>query len=692
MAKRTTARTSKAPARRRRATAAGDNVHLPNGMEVTTRDLGLVSRVFWMCHKNRVELAPPAAAALLWTTSAAVKLAHEPVVGLVAAGALAGFTWWAAPKKWDRDEEVLYARAVTVAASLWLIAACIVGPVNPVVFWALVLGAVGAAVPWYRHKLARPQKSDPLTSEWAAKWVGIRDRLGVLNSEVDAAKGDENYAEITIQLKNGQTYSDIGDQAETIASLLGLPSKAIKIRDCRKTNASKVVLVYTRVSVIDSLINWSDAAHLAPKSIAQPIVLGRRETGDWKTVDARGHWMIVGQTRGGKSNEIHALMANLTETDDTVIFFADLKGGSVGGRWRECVDWFATTLEEVDLMFGSVNQMIDARAAAAPVGDGDGDQLTPSPDLPAVVVVFDECAEGLGVKPGSVNQSIRTRITGHVESISRRGAAMNFYLILAGQDGSLETYGTERLRGNLTRRLCFRVARQDSAQYVLSDYTRFTVKELENGQFYYHERADDPVPIRGPFMTPPENPHLPQDIARRNAARRPQLDAATAVGGGDAYATRHGRVPAKHQTYGQAASAVPARREDTEMSEQGMTAAQARAAAIEAEAYEGPAVTPEDLAAVAGQIDLAKDVEDATELWCRLLANAPVSGVKAQNLYETVGTGRTWSNDRLTVLKDRGLVENVRHGHWRAAPGATAESLRAALDEWQAGTRALIPA
>ncbi|MGW4476819.1 hypothetical protein ACWENQ_44810 [Nonomuraea sp. NPDC004354] len=706
-------RTRKSPARRRRAVTAGGNAFpaSTDKKEVAAGDLNVLARFYWWADRNRVELAPPAVAMSLFTTSAVFFKSEQAALSLLAAGALTGVSWVAAGKRLDRDAEILYVRLVTVVASVWLIAASILGPLHPVAFWALALGTIGGAVPWYRHKLSRPTPVNPLTPVWAERWESIRDRLGLTGSRVIEVTGDDDFAEITVKLEGGQNYKDAKDLGENIASLWELPTKAIKVRDRRKINAGTVTVVYTRVSTIDSVVSWQDAAVLAPTTLSKPAPIAKRETGDWKTVDLRGHWMIVGMSRAGKSNELHTLLSLITGTYDpateddaeAVVFFIDLKGGAVGGRWIKCVDWLATTVEEAATMFEAIKAMMDARAQDAPVGEGDGDQLEFSAELPAVYIVFDECAEGIGVSPGGDETGLRTKLTGMAESVARRGAALGFYLVFSGQDGSLETYGTEKLRGNLMKRMCFRVSRQDNAQYVLDNYTAADVKGLDDGQFYYHERADDPVPLRGPFMTPDSNRTLPQEIAERNAARRPQLDAATAAGGGVAYATRHDRLPPKYRKLLQMGSSVPAQRQETQMPQQQPPAtpapdsAAARAAEIEAEAGLGtgaPPITPEDLqrARESAGFDLARDLQDTADTFCALLARAPISGIKAKDLHSTVGVGKQWMYDRLGVLRERELVEQVSNGYWRARPGVRAGDLREAIDDWTAERKELVPA
>jgi hypothetical protein len=704
--------TRKHPARRRARTAGGNA--FPTGgaeREVSAADLNVLARFYWWCDRNRVELAPPAVALGLFATSAVFYKSGTPALGALTGLAIGGLAWPVAARLLDRDAEVLYARSVAIAAAVWLTAASIAGPAHPVAWWAWVLASGAAGGVWYRHKLSRPTAPNPLLPVWAERWAGIRDGLGLADSHVYEVEGDDDFAQVRIKLEHGQTYKDVRDLAENIASRWDLPARAIKVRDQRKTSAARFTLVYTRVSTIDSVISWQDAAVLAPTTLSKPAPIGRRETGDWKTVDLRGHWMIVGMSRAGKSNELHTLLALITGTYDpateddaeALVFFIDLKGGAVGGRWVECVDWLATTVAEAVTVFEAIMGMMDARAQHAPVGEGDGDQLDFSAELPAVYVVFDECAEGIGVATGGDETGLRTRLTGLAESVSRRGAALGFYLVFSGQDGSLETYGTEKLRGNLMKRLCFRVSRQDNAQYVLDDYSRLDVKGLEDGQFYVHERADDPVPLRGPFMTPDDDRQLPQKIAARNALRRPQLDAATAAGGGVAYATRHDRLPAKYRKLLSSGSSVPQDPQENRMPHKSPTptpppgSPAARAAEIEQAVGLGagaPPITPEDLARAreARGFDLAQDLQDVTDMFCALLANGPAGGVKAKDLYTTVGVGKQWMYDRLAVLRDRELVEQPASGFWRARAGVRAAELREAIDAWTAERKDLVPA
>lgn len=664
----------------RSMTAGGSIDHAASATKES--GLGLFGRFFWWCHRNRFELAPFAVAGGLFTSAAAFFKGKAPGVAIFVALGFGGLFWWLVPQRLDRTEERIYARVVIAAAGIWLILASIYGPGHWVMLWALVFGTITLGVIWWYHKLVRPVgSSGGLLSEWRAKWAGIRDRVGLPGSEVVEVTGNEAYAEVTIQLVPGsQSYKQALNAEELIAGALGLPVKAVKIRDLRNTDASKIKLVYRQVTAIDKIIHWSAVEPHAPARLTDPVVLGMSETGEWKKVNALAHWMIIGATRTGKSNALHSLLAQIAGTGEAILFFADLKGGAVASRWAPCVDWMATTLEETERMVNALNRIIEARAAYV-TSDTDGDQLTPSREIPAIFLVFDECAAGLGISKGEEMRRIKGRITEAVELIAMRGAAMSVYLILAGQDGSLETFGSERLRGNLTNRLCFRVARRELARYVLNDPSSSEVTTLEPGQFYVHIHKDDPIPVRAPFMTPEENRRLPDEIAASLARAMPKLDELSARAAGRDYETRNDRRPERFQ--------APKSQEETDMvCETVPLTAEERAEEIIRETGAGvePPITAEDLARVAGRFDLVGEMNRTVDDLCRMIAESP-DGVSPKDLVNETEMSRNWVYDRLYVLRREGLVENPSHGLWRPKPGVTAEKLRAAIDEWESRRR-----
>jgi S-DNA-T family DNA segregation ATPase FtsK/SpoIIIE len=637
--------------------------------------------VFWWCHKRRVELAPFAVGAGLLATSAALHHADAPAWAPFA-GALGNVAVWLpwTRRKWDRQEERTYVRAIMAAGSVWTSTAAFLGP-HAVMLALLAGGVLGGGYFWWRHKLVRPPaegKSDgELLAYWRAQWEAVRDRLGLEKSRVIEAEGDDDYVALTVQLVPGvQVAEDVKAMKVKIAGALRLPVAGVRVETV-KADASLVKIFIVKVSPISAEVNWSEAATMLPTSLASPstFVIGRDETGKWRRVDPRGHWMIIGESRSGKSNGLHAFMANATACDDTLVWFIDLKGGAVGKRWGDSIDRLADTIDKAEALLEAGNLMIDQRPHFAPVGEGDGDQLDPSPDMPAIFIVCDEFAEA--VRRGGA------RLVGLFESIARRGAALGIYLVLVAQDGSLESFGTEALRGQLTRRLCYRVAKADNAQYVLTGWSKLAVTALEDGQFFWHYRSDDETPVRAPFMTPKGNRTLPQQIAAEHAALRPDLDAQTVAAGGTFYAQGWDDTPRNGATPTKAAAPRPVERQnanttdrgDTRMDSPAQRAAQAEAEA--AELFDGVAEIPTTVERFdAEQIDA--EVASAEGRFAAAFANAPAEGLGRQALIEITGMSKSWTDERLTALTDRGVLERPTRGKYRAAAGA---DVRAALVE-----------
>lgn len=633
----------------------------------------MLRNAFWWFHKRRVELAPFGVGAGLLTASWA--LHHIGAPGWAPfAGALGNVAVWLpwTRRKWGREEERTYVRAIMAAGSVWTSVAAFVGP-NAALLALLAGGVLAGGWFWWRHKLVRPAEPDSdaaaaLLAYWQAQWIAVRDRLNLEKSRVIETEGDDDYVALTVQLVPGvQVAEDVKNMRVKIAGALRLPVGGVRVETV-KSDASLVKIFIVKVSPISSEVRWDDAATMLPTSLRSPstFVIGRDETGKWRRVDPRGHWMIIGESRSGKSNGIHAFMANATACPEVLIFFVDLKGGSVAKRWKDSINRLADTIPKAEALLEAVNLMIDQRPHFAPVGEGDGDQLDPSVDMPAIYVVCDEFAEAVKKSP---------KLVGQFESVARRGAALNIYLVLAAQDGSLESFGTEALRGQLSRRLCYRVQKNDNAQYVLAGWSKMTVTSLEDGQFFYHHRSDDETPIRAPFMTPKENRKLPQQIAAEHAALRPALDAATAAAGGSFYAegwddTRHGAAPGKSAT---------ARCQNTDRGDR-MDSATRAAAQAEAEAAE----LFGDLADIPTAVErfdaeqIAAELASAEDRFAVVFASAPAEGLDRKTLIGFAGMSPSWVDERLTALTDRDVLERVARGRYRAVDGA---DVRAALVE-----------
>ena len=612
--------------------------------------------------------------------------------------------------KWTRDKVHKYARALTASGALWCTLTAWHGVDRKMFLW-LFAGTLAFGTPWWNHHRVRPltaeQAETKATEEaWETRWEGIRNRLTLQASRVievtnltpedlaDDATGIS--VELLIQLVPGvQEAAKVKGMSGAIESALRLPPGSVRIETV-KADASQVTIRI--VTIAAGIVTWEAVAKLAPASLAGggKFVLGLSENGTWKSVNPRGHWMVIGGTRSGKSTWLHALLAQITGCPDAVVLGIDLKGGAVLRRWDGALHRVAITRPQAERMLTAVNKMIDERATFDGVSEGDGDQLDPGPDCPAAFIVFDECAEGLGSK-----EKANRRLTELTESIARRGAAMGIYLVLVSQDGSLYSFGTEALRGQLSRRLCFRVQKRNNAQYVLSGYGRLPVTELEPGQFLYSDGTDDETPCRGPHMTPDDNTQLPQQIAAANAPKMARLDARTAAAGGKLLADLPRTVAeATGQTAGprdtppmSETPAPPAGQiEQAPLQEDDdtMTEARNRAAAMQRQVealFEGFDEIPTQMVPVTReQIDA--ELDSAETRMARGLTFDD-AGITRKALVELVGMSPAWTDQRLKALANANLVTQPARGKYHAG---SADEVREALKRYDPRSRELASA
>ena len=117
--------------------------------------------------------------------------------------------------------------------------------------------------------------------------------------------------------------------------------------------------------------------------------------------------LIVGLRGRGKSNLMAVLIHQLSRCVDVCLWGVDLKGGRAIKPWlqpwlredavkKPPFDWVATTRAEAWLMINGLIGLIEQRGET---GAG-GSKITPSPELPAVIMLVDEVAALVGRHSG----------------------------------------------------------------------------------------------------------------------------------------------------------------------------------------------------------------------------------------------------------------------------------------------------
>jgi hypothetical protein len=594
-------------------------------------------------------------------------------------------TWW------NRAVERTYARWVVGLASAWLVLASIWGPAQLAILGLLAAGTIAGMIPWYLHKLPRP-KDNALLLKWQQKWIEVRDRLGLEGSRVVAVKGDDDYVTLTLQLIPGvQEAAEVKAVRLRIAGAWGLSVSAIRIEEVER-DASKVTVAVRIVNPLSGGVTWEETKPLLPTSVNKPFIVGRSETGEWKKVDARGHWMLNGVSRAGKSNFLSVLLGNLAATDDALVFLIDMKGG-LAGRWHKAADWVAIEVDEAELMLNALDNVVKVRQRAYMHLSKDGDQIVPTPKLPAIFVVVDEYAATAGSsaeRTSSGSTLVRT-----LTRLKERGAGSAVYMIESSQDGSLETLVSEKSRAQATRRVCFRVEKVDHAEYTLGmDAHKLEPTTLQDGEFFLRVGGNvDQTPIRAQFMTDPEvDEDLPQQIAAEWATRRPRLDRASVEAAGVMYATRASRLPRELAPANTPAEQPEPTVTTPERSPAPMAYAEddqspaAMAARIEAESGLHDAnvipITAETMAMLRSRPGFDAEahaaIASAEDRMAMAFTNA-INGIDRKSLIDFVGMSSSWVDERTKALKEAGAVTQAGHGRYQAVPGA---DIRQALDAY----------
>lgn len=497
------------------------------------RGPGLPTRGFWWAIAHRIWLAPVLAGGALPVTALAL---HSAASGLAIAAITAGLAsagmWWAAPRKWE-GTEIMYARWGTLTASGWVTVAAHTGVTGPMAL-LLAAGWGPAALLWWMHKLPRPPKPDPLRDMWALRWEEIRSgrRISLAGSAVIDAEGDENFPRLLIQLVAGeQTVDDLRAGVPLIESAWRLPSGSIKITATK--DASQAWLGIRKIVAIDSVVKWNPAH--APRSFNDPFWVGRSETGEDKFLslpytNVKG----VGMTRWGKSNFIDAVLAACAYCDDVIPIVIDLKQGRGARIWIPLLGGFAASYEEAVELVAALNAMREERSRTA----GGPRQVVISRDCPAYLLIIDEMAAGVG------SSAPDPRLRDALETYAQQGTGLGFTMIGFGQDGSLETWGTEKLRAACMVGVAFKTDKNDHSSYVLKNAAAAATSTFtRKGTMILNDGNADSDRLRTPWMEPDDDPALIGRIITERAEAMCPGDPTIEHAGGDAWRDRWARLP-----------------------------------------------------------------------------------------------------------------------------------------------------
>lgn len=215
-----------------------------------------------------------------------------------------------------------------------------------------------------------------------------------------------------------------------------------------------------------------------PLSINDAFVVGKYVDGTPITLKLREvATLIVGVRGRGKTNLLNVIIHQLSRCVDVVLFAVDLKGGRAVKPWlqpwvdgkthRPIFDWVATTRHEAHLMLVALSALIEQRGRVA----AGGTKITPSRELPAVIMLCDEVASLVGARSGprsshDGNGETSYTLANMLTTIIQLGRSEAVDVVLATQRATVTMIGNGDLKSQCELRLGLGVTNAQDARSI----------------------------------------------------------------------------------------------------------------------------------------------------------------------------------------------------------------------------------
>lgn len=287
-----------------------------------------------------------------------------------------------------------HACASVAVAGCWLLAATIVGPLTRPVIDVWVVLLLGGGISWNIRRGLRGQGD-----EHDSGWSTLADRVKLPGSRIMSPVRDGHQVRATIEAQRGaQTSSDILGARERIASGLGVPVSGVRLV-ADPESAARAHLTVVTTDVLKTPTPWPGPSNPG-RSIASPLVLGIRETGEplqlWLPGDHKAgrsatHVLITGMTGAGKSAAGRLLLAEILTRPDALVMLIDtVKARQFTTPFRDRVAELATEPERARVLVGKLPGLIAERADE--LGERGYDQWEPGCGMPYLIVHVEEAA------------------------------------------------------------------------------------------------------------------------------------------------------------------------------------------------------------------------------------------------------------------------------------------------------------
>jgi hypothetical protein len=598
----------------RRARRAGMQPMMVIGSDQPFPELAVVVIARWVW-RYRSELAPVGVACLVagfgWYARAALS-AWWPLILAISGIAASALGSLGARLGLPTLAERLYVAVTVLACGIWDAAAAAVGPLASPLPQVLGAGVLVLSVPWWA---SRRRRAKVRVERTIAAWPDIARAVGLAGSEIMAATVDVWGWRARLRLARGQTITHVMAKIPEIESGFGTPRNAIRVHPTPDDLANRCEMrVLDRDPHADA-VPWPGPS---ATSITQPINLGPFEDAEpCRVLFLRRHAIVGGATGSGKSGGLNELLASLAACKDVVIWGIDLKRGVELRPWARCLDRLATTPREAAALLADAVAVLFARAQW--LADHGRREWTPSPAMPALVIIIDEYAELADDAPDAMSDT---------DTIARLGRAPAVTLIAATQRPTQKVMGQGAVRSPMNIRIAFRVEEQRDADLILGQ------GKLKAGWQAHKLNAPGKFLVSAPEHDTPRRARAylvtdddVTDTVTRYAPARPQLDSTSrsAIGTGPPLAPQP-QPPGKPSPDSRAAG--------------------------------------QDGVGTASPVP-GSEQQDPDAILRSALTAAPAEGVHVRYLITMTGMSRSWAFSRLRQLAGDGYAVQMVRGYWR---------------------------
>lgn len=389
-------------------------------------------------------------------------------IGIV--GAVGGYSL--AYQRTARDGRI-YAGLSAASSAAWQSMAAVLGP-GGWMTWTLWLGGYTLAVPyWVRNSEPDPdvtaEKETPSAAPPAPPtdqpdWRPVRwgSYIGKSNGHLPGSRlsgiTDIAYGwRATVELHRGQHWHEVFGRLSQIASVFDLPDGRVMVERIEGAPVHRARLTVLTSNPLEQVTYWPGPG-LDRRAGTFPIAV----TADGATLPLRLWWpgagtchtLISGTTGSGKSACLNIILSEIAASDRLYPVLIDGNGGMSVPDWLEHVPQQATTFEGALAQLEWTAQVMDIRAAdlaRIQWTDRQGrsrrgvNSIDPSPELPGIVVIFDEAQNPLK------DQQWGKRYRALLEKLAQMGRKTAISVVLVTQQPSVTELGGSSLLRNMLK-------------------------------------------------------------------------------------------------------------------------------------------------------------------------------------------------------------------------------------------------